>query len=178
MVREPNRNGDAWWKPVAPPSGTENFANLLRDPGLVISAVVSAAFTERGFGDLRPALIAVATHVRADGTRITELAERAQLTKPTVVVAVDELVRLGYAERVPDPADGRAKLVTLTARGQEAERVGRGIIAEVRDAWAAQLEPGEMDQLEGLLRKLRGALWPAEPKSDAIPSTGHARSRP
>jgi DNA-binding MarR family transcriptional regulator len=146
--------------PIAPPSGTDNFANLLRDPALVAQAVVARELERRGFADLRPALLAVGQHVRAGGTRITELAERAQLTKPTVVVAVDELVRLGYAERVPDPADGRAKLVLATERGRAVEQASREIIAELRDSWAAQLASGEIEQLEGLLRKLRTVLWP------------------
>jgi hypothetical protein len=41
--------------------------------------------------------------------------------------------------------------------------VGRAAIAELRDAWAAELAPGEMDQLETLLRRLRAMLWPEEP---------------
>lgn len=161
MVRETNKNDD-WWRPALPPSGTANFGNLLRDPSLVLGAAVARALAARGFEDLRPALLSVAAHMATDGSRITELAARAQVTKPTVVAAVDELVRLGYAERVPDPRDGRAKLVRHTARGREAEQVGRAAIAELRDAWAAELEPGEMDQLEALLRRLRAMLWPGE----------------
>lgn len=162
MVREPNKSDD-WWRPELPPSGTANFANLLRDPSLVIGAAVARALAARGFEDLRPALLAIAAHARGEGSRVTELAARAQVTKPTVVAAVDELVRLGYAERTPDPSDGRAKLVRPTARGREAERVAREAIAEVRDAWAAALEPGELEQLEALLRRLRAMLWPDEP---------------
>ena len=122
--------------------------------------LVARELAERGFGDLRPGLLAVATHIRADGSRVTDLAQRAQVSKPTVVHAVDELVRLGYARREPDPADGRAKLVTLTERALEAERVGREAIARIRDAWAAALGEREMAQLEALLLRLRATLWP------------------
>jgi DNA-binding MarR family transcriptional regulator len=161
MIRESNGSAEpVWWAPDGAPSGSDNFANLLRDPAIVASAAVARGLAQRGFADLRPALTAVAQHVAPGGTRITELAERAQLTKPTVVVAVDELVRLGYAQRIPDPGDGRAKLVIATERGHAAERVAREIIAELRDAWAQQLEAGELDQLEALLRRLRGVLWP------------------
>ena len=138
--------------------GTENFGNLLRDPAMAISALVARELAERGFGDLRPGLLAVATHIRADGWRVTDLAQRAQVSKPTVVHAVDELVRLGYARREPDPADGRAKLVTLTERALEAERVGREAIARIRDAWAGALGEREMAQLEALLLRLRATL--------------------
>jgi DNA-binding MarR family transcriptional regulator len=159
MVREANEL-DARWQPEVEPVGTDNFGNLLRDPAMAMGALVARELAERGFGDLRPGLLAVATHIRADGSRVTDLAQRAQVSKPTVVHAVDELVRLGYARREPDPADGRAKLVTLTERAVEAERVGREAIARIRDAWAAALGEREMAQLEALLLRLRATLWP------------------
>ena len=108
--------------PSGPPVGTDNFGNLLREPGRVMQELVAQEVARRGFEDLRPALLAVGQHVRAEGSRVTELAELSMLTKPTVVHMVDELERLGYVERRPDPADGRAKLVVLTDRG----RAGRG----------------------------------------------------
>jgi DNA-binding MarR family transcriptional regulator len=147
--------------PRRPPSGTDNFGNLFRDPTLVMQELVTEELARHGFDDLRPALLAVAQHVGADGTRLTELAERAWLSKPTVVHAVDELERLGYVVRRPDPSDGRAKLVVPTARAHAAERVARRVAAEIRDAWAAELGEREMRALEASLRRLRGALWPA-----------------
>jgi DNA-binding MarR family transcriptional regulator len=125
-----------------------------------MQAIVADELVRRGFGDLRPALLGVAQHVGADGTRITELAERAWLTKATVVHAVDELERLGYVTRRPDPTDGRAKLVTSTARAHAAERIAREAIADIRAAWAELLGAEEMDALEAGLRRLRAVLWP------------------
>lgn len=114
----------------------------------------------RGHVDARPALLAVAAHIAPEGSRITDLAARAQLTKATIVRTVDELERLGYVERVPDPDDGRAKRVLMTARAYAVQEDAREIIAEIRDCWADLMEPGELDQLEQLLHKLRLALWP------------------
>ena len=39
----------------------------------------------------------------AEGTRVSELARRAQITKQSMAVLVAHLERHGYAERVPDP---------------------------------------------------------------------------
>ena len=63
---------------------------------------------------------------------------------------VDELERLGYAGAgATDPADGRAKLVRPTAAcGSPSQAEARAIIADLREAWAAAMEPGELDQLE------------------------------
>jgi DNA-binding MarR family transcriptional regulator len=146
--------------PSRPPSGTANFGNLLRDPGLVLSEIVAREVAAAGFADLRPSLLAVGQHIGADGTRITELAKRSQLTKASVVAAVDELERLGYAERVGDPSDGRAKLVRPTERAHRAEDAARKAIAETRDVWARRLGGERMNELEQALLDLRALLWP------------------
>jgi DNA-binding MarR family transcriptional regulator len=159
MVRTSNDNQERFL-PDRPPSGTDNFGNLFRDPNLAGQELVANELARRGFADLRPALLAVGQHIGAEGTRITELAERAWLTKATVVHAVDELERLGYVTREPDPTDRRAKLVKATPRAQEAQRAGREAIAEIRDAWAELIGEEEMNALETGLRRLRAALWP------------------
>lgn len=148
--------------PRRPPSGTDNFANLLRDPSLVLGELIAEELARRGFGDLRPALLTVGQHLRSDGSRVTELAEQALLTKATVVHTVDELERLHYIRRIPDPADGRAKLVVPTERAVAAERAARDAIAQVRNAWAQLLGENEMQRLEASLRHLRATLWPAK----------------
>jgi len=160
MIRSSNESQAERYLPHRPPSGTDNFGNLFRDTALVMQQLVADELARRGFADLRPALLAVGQHVGAKGTRVTELAARAWLTKATVVHAVDELERLGYVTREPDPTDRRAKLVVATARAREAEQVARQAIADIRDAWAELIGEGEMDVLEAGLRQLRAALWP------------------
>jgi DNA-binding MarR family transcriptional regulator len=148
------------WQPDVVPVGTANFARLMHDPAMAANAIVGRELAANGFGDLRPGLLMIGIHVETEGSRITDLAARAQVSKPTVVQAVDELVRLGYAERKPDPDDGRAKLVTMTERGVAAERLGRATVARVRDEWAKVFGEKDMEQLEALLRKLHVTLWP------------------
>ena len=72
------------------------------------------------------------------GSRLTELAERAGLTKQAVGEAATELERLGYAERMPDPTDKRAKIIKLTPSGVEACLTGRRIFAEIEREWGEQ----------------------------------------
>jgi DNA-binding MarR family transcriptional regulator len=160
MVRPSNKSQAERFRPAQPPSGTDNFGNLFRDPALAGQQLIANELARRGYGDLRPALLAVAQHVRAEGSRITDLAARTLLTKATVVHAVDELERLGYVTREPDPADRRAKLVMMTPRAVEAERVARQAITDLRDAWAELIGEHEMAALEAGLRRLRAALWP------------------
>ena len=65
------------------------------------------------------------------GTRVSVLAARAQMTKQSMAQLVAHLEAHGYVERVPDPADGRAKLVRATARGREVFALVREFIAEL-----------------------------------------------
>jgi DNA-binding MarR family transcriptional regulator len=80
------------------------------------------------------------------------------ISSPTLNVISDDLERLGYAERVPDPADRRAKLVRLTTRGREAVLVAREAIALVEQRWAQRLGAETMIQLRGTLEKLAHAI--------------------
>jgi DNA-binding MarR family transcriptional regulator len=51
--------------------------------------------------------------------RVSELAAREAMTQPGVTMLVHRLADAGYAERVPDPTDGRATLVRITAAGRD-----------------------------------------------------------
>jgi DNA-binding MarR family transcriptional regulator len=53
------------------------------------------------------------------GLRLTELAERLDVTKQAALKVVDEMEARGLVERMPAPGDRRAKLLRLTARGQQ-----------------------------------------------------------
>lgn len=52
-----------------------------------------------------------------EGTRLTELAKRACMTKQSMSELVAQVERTGLVVRRPDPADGRAKLVCFTRKG-------------------------------------------------------------
>src|ERR687898_799338 len=82
---------------------------------------MSLGLDEAGFGDVREGHGCVFGFIDVEhGSRLTDLAERAGLTKQAVGEAVAELERKGYLKRVPDPQDGRAKIIKLTERGLEA----------------------------------------------------------
>lgn len=106
--------------------------------------------TAAGHSDLRPAHSRVFENIDADGTRLTELADRARMTHPSMSELVTGLARLGYVERVPDPADGRVRLVRLTPAGRALQRVALREIAEIESAWTARLGP-----------EVGPGLWPA-----------------
>jgi DNA-binding MarR family transcriptional regulator len=91
---------------------------------------------EAGFDDLRLAHLQIFGNVGIDGIRLTELAARAQLSAATASELVDDLQRLGYLERQPDPSDGRAKLIYPTGRGRRALDAAGDRVAEIEQHWA------------------------------------------
>ena len=147
--------------------GTSNLGTLLRDPALAINELVSEGLAERGFGDFRPAHGTVGQHISDRGSRVTELARLIQVSKPTVVYLVNDLERLGYVERIPDPADGRAKLVCLTERGTRAQREARKIVAEIEGDWGRALGKRDLAALRALLERLHDVLWPSSMSSSS-----------
>lgn len=107
----------------------------------------------RGFTDLRPAHGFAFARLAPDGATVTDLAAHLGVTKQAASQLVDEIVRKGYAERRPHPADARARLVVLTGRGRECTRAAEAAAAEVVGAWVERLGEGEVAALrERLLR--------------------------
>ena len=137
-----------------------NFAQLLRHPYEALVGRLHEELASAGFPDIRPAHGCVFQYADPEGSRLTDLARRAGLTKPTVVAAVDDLERLGYVERLPDHSDGRAKVVRLTARGAAAAAAGARIIGEIEKQWASQLGEQQARQLRRALEQLHGLVWP------------------
>ncbi len=96
---------------------------------------------------------AVLANVDSGGTRLTELAVRAGMGKPALGELVDELERMGLVERVPDPTDGRAKLVVPTERGSETIAAAARVIRAIEQRYVTLLGRDVYDSLRlGLLQ--------------------------
>jgi DNA-binding MarR family transcriptional regulator len=113
-----------------------------------------------GYADIRPGHGCVFRFVRGDGMRLTEMAGLAGMTKQSVGEVVDDLVDLGYVERVPDPADRRAKLIRLTERGSEAQAVGFGLFAQLERRWAKRYGAARIAQMRETLEAIAAAEAP------------------
>src|SRR5215213_4441038 len=132
-----------------------NVGLLLFLPYRAMEARVFAGLAEAGFDDFTPAQARVFQRIAPGGSRLTDLAAQAGIKKQTAGFLVDQLERAGYVERVPDPADGRARLVRVAERGARSVDASRRIVAEVEAEWTAHLGEQRMRQLRHILTDLR-----------------------
>jgi DNA-binding MarR family transcriptional regulator len=139
-------------------SAPENLAILLREPFRAGTEVLHRRFAERGHPEIRPPHGNVMQFLDDAGTRVSVLAERAQITKQSMAELVAHLERLGYVERVPDPSDRRAKLVRATPRGKQLYAIARDVVAEIEADWTKRLGRIKMRQLRELLQELNAGL--------------------
>lgn len=126
-------------------SGGAPSVNPLRERPLPLGTLFAAAahrlagrmddgLAAAGFTDLRTAHAPVFMAIDPDGTRASTLAQRAHTTKQAMGEQIRYLSDRGYLQVVPDPADGRARLVQLTAAGWRAVRAAVDVIDEF-DGW-------------------------------------------
>ena len=138
----------------------ENLAILLREPFRAMSAELQGRLAARGHTEVRPAHGAVLQYLDDEGTRVTVLAERAGVAKQSMAQLVAHLEAHGYVERVPDRADGRAKLVRATARGREVFALARELVAEIDRRLEDRLGAAKVRRLRALLGELDAAVRP------------------
>ena len=115
---------------------------------------VNRAVREAGY-EVTVAQARIAQRIADDGSRLTDLAEQAQVTKQTASLLVTALEQEGLVERVPDPADGRARLIRLTPRGMAASNVARSVVLSVEQSWNDHLGPELAAALREALTSLR-----------------------
>ena len=127
---------------------------MLRIPFQHIVKDIYAKLTEAGYDDLSPSHFVVFQHMRSDGIRSSELAEKAQMSKQAMGYLIAYLEEHNYVERIPDPKDGRARLVRLTELGWEVANVAYTTVEEIEVEWEEYLGAERMQQLRSILREL------------------------
>jgi len=136
----------------------ENLAILLREPFRRLNEELIARLAERGHPAVRYAHGRVLQYLDDAGSRVGVLAERAHVSKQAMAQLVDHLEAHGYVERVPDPADRRARLVRTTPRGSAVFVVVREFVEEVDARLVTRLGPEKLQHLRALLVELDAVL--------------------
>jgi DNA-binding MarR family transcriptional regulator len=129
--------------------------SLLRRTHHLMVGEITERLEASGFPDSPPSFHPIFENLDPEGTRLTVLAARAGLTHQSVGEVVTELERRGYVERIPDPTDKRARLVSLTDRGRDLVRAAVKHIGDIEREWGDRWRAG------GLRGDVRAALLAA-----------------
>jgi DNA-binding MarR family transcriptional regulator len=124
---------------------------MLRQVWQWVRDEISAGVIAAGYDDLTSAHIALFRYPTLDGQRPTELAAQMQITKQSVNDLLGQLQSRGYLTRDVDPADGRARVVRLTAKGHRLERIVNDQARAAELAIADLLGPRRFSQLRTAL---------------------------
>ncbi len=137
-----------------------SVAQLLMKCGRLINERgVEQLGDEMGVDTLRAAHTNLFPHIDMDGTRLTEIARRVGISKQAVGQLVDDLEEMGVVERIPDPKDGRAKLVRfLREDGQPVLMRGMAVLGALEADMEAELGARAMKQLHRTLLALEAWL--------------------
>lgn len=131
---------------------------------------------EGGYDDIREAHLQVFGAIDWSGTRLTDLAERANMTLPAMSELVDDLQRNGYLERRPDPSDGRAKLIGPTRKGRRLLVEALRAVREIEAEYAGIIGAERFAVLVGSLEEL--VIAESETWSGRSPGAERARATP
>jgi DNA-binding MarR family transcriptional regulator len=130
-----------------------SVAQLLMKAGRLVDERALERWRERSDIPIRRAHTALFPHLDLAGTRLTTLAERVGTSKQAVAQLVDDLVAWGSLERIPDPQDGRAKLIVF-AKGGEVLFEGLALLGEFDERFVELLGAPNATRLQGALEKV------------------------
>jgi DNA-binding MarR family transcriptional regulator len=143
---------------------------LLHNAARKFDARVLEILSERGWKDVRLVHINLTRCLEFSGTRLTELAKRAAMTKQAMGELVDECERIDLVARTADATDGRAKIVIFTTRGKRFMGAFRDAIATAEEEMMAQFGPERLRGLKDLLTQYAGENWEEVPAEEVAPA--------
>jgi DNA-binding MarR family transcriptional regulator len=131
----------------------ENLGYLLAKASQRWNARLRERFAANGFGEVRPAYGSVLLPLFEEAPlRMSEIAARSRLSKQTMTTLVRAAERAGLVTRERDPEDGRAFLITLTARGRAFQPVAEDVLTDLDMLVAARVSPVELASARNMLK--------------------------
>jgi DNA-binding MarR family transcriptional regulator len=142
----------------------ENLGYLLAKASQRWNELLAERFAAEGFPEVRPSYGSVLIPLlEEDGLRMGEIARRARLSKQTITTLVALCERDGLVDRKRDPDDGRATIVSLTAKARCFEPVAERVLEELEGEVESLLGPRRRAGLRSMLFDL-GELGRAQPR--------------
>ena len=128
-----------------------NLSWLLAQASHVMVTEMTRAFEDMGVAPRGHCVLSA-----ADTGEVTqkEIADVIGLDKTTMVVTVDELERVGLAERVPSTTDRRARIIRVTPAGKRVVRKGERVVEEIQNDVLASLPERDAKGFMATLERL------------------------
>jgi DNA-binding MarR family transcriptional regulator len=131
---------------------------MLRDVWQWVRDQMYAGVVAAGYGDLSAAHVGLWRYPGLDGRRPSQLADHVGITKQSVNDLLGHLEGHGYLHRVPDSADGRARVIRLTLKGQQLQETIYAEAGAAQQRIAEILGPRRFAQLHDSLERLTELL--------------------
>lgn len=130
----------------------DNIGRLLNNAVRRFEDRVLELMADGGYHDARISHVHLTRNLDLEGTRATELAIRAGMTKQAMGELVDQCAAIGLVERIADPADGRAKIIRFTRRGVEWLNVFRNAVDQAEQEMRDEIGGTRHDVLRNALK--------------------------
>lgn len=111
-----------------------------------------------GYRHLRLGFEPYLSLIGAGSVRITELAERLEISKQAANQTANQIEKAGLLERQADPLDGRARRIVLTPQGQQLQLDGLQVSADIQAGYASLVSAEDLSSLTQYLVALDDAL--------------------
>jgi DNA-binding MarR family transcriptional regulator len=106
----------------------ENIGRYLNQAVRRFEKRVIALVEKAGHRDMRVSFLNLTRNLDVEGTRITELAQRAGMTKQSMSELVAQCVKAGLVVQRPHANDARARLIVFTRKGLAVLEAFRGAL--------------------------------------------------
>jgi len=126
---------------------------ILREFSRDLDRRVTHKLRERGHAAISLSHQIVFSNLGLGSTRVTELADRAQVTQQAMGKTLRELEKLGYLQRAMDATDRRARAISMTEKGLQLVEDAVEVVEEIRGEYAAKIGAQELEELDRRLRE-------------------------
>ena len=131
---------------------SNNLPRLLREFSRDYERRIWRELSSRGYPEIRPSHSQVFANLGMGSVRVSELAERAQVTQQAMGKMLKELEQMGYIARDTDSRDKRAREIRLTERGIKLAMDSMEAVDHVRRHYDTKVGESELANLEETLR--------------------------
>jgi len=138
-------------KPKGTISQAPDFALLVVGASRPVSERLNAAVAAAGIDGMRSPYGFVIRALARAPLGLTELAEYLGVTKQAAIKVVDEMEARGFLVREPHPADRRAKVLRLTAKGSAVRSAALAESGRMEAELRADLGDADVDAMRRVL---------------------------